>query len=168
MITLIFGFTLCTAVIFLAGVRLSFYGDVIAEKTKLGRTWIGLILVASVTSLPEVINSVSAVVYVDAPDLAAGDLIGSCAFNLSIIVFLDLFYREKSIATFFHPGHIISGSFGILQLSLFLLAIFLGKNMSQFGWIGLNSIFSVIVYFWAMNLNYRYEKKSNCFSPTMW
>jgi len=32
--------------------------DVVAEKTGLGRAWIGLILMAGVTPLPELVNGV--------------------------------------------------------------------------------------------------------------
>ena len=45
-------FIVCTSVIVYSGIRLSKYGDIIAEKTGLGRTWIGVVLMASVTSLP--------------------------------------------------------------------------------------------------------------------
>jgi cation:H+ antiporter len=37
-------FALCAGLIGAAGFRLSLYGDVIAEKTGLGRNWTGLIL----------------------------------------------------------------------------------------------------------------------------
>jgi cation:H+ antiporter len=51
--TSIAGFILCASIIFFSGKKLSYYGDAIAELTGLGRAWIGLILMASVTSLPE-------------------------------------------------------------------------------------------------------------------
>ncbi len=47
------GFIVCTLAIVYSGTRLSKYGDIIAEKTGLDRAWIGLVLMASVTSLPE-------------------------------------------------------------------------------------------------------------------
>ncbi|HUX11106.1 MAG TPA: sodium:calcium antiporter, partial [Terriglobia bacterium] len=52
-------FLVCTVVIVFAGSRLSRYGDVIAEKTGMGRTWIGVILMASATSLPELFTGIS-------------------------------------------------------------------------------------------------------------
>ena len=73
-------FGICAAVILLAGVKLSYYGDIIAEKTGLGRTWIGVVLLASVTSLPELITGISSVALVGVPDIAAGDVLGSCMF----------------------------------------------------------------------------------------
>ena len=58
-------FITCTGAIVYAGTRLSRYGDVIAEKTGLGRTWIGVVLMAAVTSLPELVTGISSVTYAD-------------------------------------------------------------------------------------------------------
>ena len=57
-----------------SGTKLAIYGDAIAEKTGMGKAWFGLVLMASVTSLPELITGISAVVIVDVPDLAVGDI----------------------------------------------------------------------------------------------
>ncbi len=75
-------FIFCILAIFFSGRKIARYGDVIAEKTGLGGVWIGLILLALITSLPELFNGVSAVIIVDAPDLTVGNLLGANAFNL--------------------------------------------------------------------------------------
>ncbi|MBZ0187768.1 MAG: hypothetical protein K8F91_16095, partial [Candidatus Obscuribacterales bacterium] len=75
-------FGLCTLVIFYAGTQLSTYGDVIAEKTGMGRTWVGLVLLASVTSLPELVTGFSSVLINDLPDIAVGTVLGSCMCNI--------------------------------------------------------------------------------------
>ena len=49
-------FITCAALIGFAGPELSRSGDIIAEKTGLSHSWIGLILLATVTSLPELIT----------------------------------------------------------------------------------------------------------------
>ena len=67
----------CLVVIGFAGVRLSRYGDIIAEKTGLSRGWVGLILLASVTSLPELVTGVSAVTVANVPDIAVGNILGA-------------------------------------------------------------------------------------------
>ena len=54
-------FIACLLMIGYAGVRLTRYGDVIADKTGLGGSWIGLVLIATVTSLPELATGVSSV-----------------------------------------------------------------------------------------------------------
>jgi Ca2+/Na+ antiporter len=55
-------FLICAALIIWAGSLLSKYGDVIAEKTGLGRAWIGAILIAGVTTLvtPPILRSLFA------------------------------------------------------------------------------------------------------------
>jgi cation:H+ antiporter len=69
------GFIICTSIIFYSGSKLSRYGDILAEKTGLGRTWIGVILMASVTSLPDLVTGVSSVTYAGVPDIAVGDVL---------------------------------------------------------------------------------------------
>ena len=54
-------FVVCVLIIFFAGTKVAKYGDVIAEKTGLGGLWIGVALLALVTSLPELFTGISAV-----------------------------------------------------------------------------------------------------------
>lgn len=99
-------FIVCTSVIIYSGTRLSKYGDIIAEKTGLGRTWIGVVLMASVTSLPELVTGISSVTYANVPDIAVGDVLGSCVFNMLIISFLDAMHRPTPISSRAHHGHV--------------------------------------------------------------
>ena len=91
-------FIACTVAIVFAGARLSRYGDIIAEKTGLGRTWIGVVLLATVTSLPELVTGISSVTYAGFPDIAVGDVLGSCVFNLLILAILDAMYKPMPIS----------------------------------------------------------------------
>lgn len=87
-------FAVLSLMIGTSGYFLSLYGDVIAEKTGLGGTWIGFAMLATVTSLPELVTGVSSVTYVGVPNIALGDALGSCVFNLLLIVLLDFLHRE--------------------------------------------------------------------------
>jgi cation:H+ antiporter len=115
-------FGVCTLLIVLSGVRLSRYGDVIAEKSGLGGTWMGVLVMAAVTSLPELVTGVSSIVVFDVPDIAAGDVIGSCMFNLLILAFLD-FRHPEPLSARIHQGHVLSAAFGIVMLGLAALAM---------------------------------------------
>ena len=93
-------FIVCVVVIFISGRKIARYGDIIAEKTGLGGVWIGLVLIAMLTSLPEFFNGVSAVTLVDAPGLTIGNLLGANMFNLfnlTIISIGDLLYTKGPI-----------------------------------------------------------------------
>jgi len=89
-----FSLLACLVVIGMAGVRLARYGDIIAEKSGLSRGWVGMILLASVTSLPELATGLSAVTVANVPDIAVGNILGACVFNLGFIVVLDFLYRK--------------------------------------------------------------------------
>jgi cation:H+ antiporter len=152
-------FLACTAVIVFAGAKLSKYGDVIAEKTGLGRTWIGVVLMASVTSLPELMTGVSSVAIFDLPNIAAGDALGSCMFNLLIIALLDAMDGAAPISSKAHQGQVITAAFGVLLLGLVGVSIVAGQNFPALGWFGAYSLFFLAVYLLAMRVVFLYEKK---------
>lgn len=157
-LALTFGqFALCTALIVLSGVRLSRYGDVIAEKTGMGGTWIGVVLMAAVTSLPELVTGASSVLLYDLPDIAAGDVIGSCMFNLLILAFLD-FRDPNPLSARIHQRHVLSAGFGLLLLGLATLALLAGARAPAIGWIGLHSLLFLAVYVFAMRTIFFFER----------
>jgi cation:H+ antiporter len=120
-------FAACAALILWSGSNLSRYGDILAEKTGLGRTWIGVVLLASITSLAELVTGITSV-RLDLPDLAVGDVLGSCMFNLVILAIVDFGRRSEPISTRAHQGHVLTACFGILLLgspSLLFVALYL-------------------------------------------
>ncbi|MGP1677765.1 MAG: sodium:calcium antiporter [Burkholderiales bacterium] len=154
-------FGVCAVLIALAGWRLSLYADVIAEKTGLGGTWIGVVLLASVTSLPELATGVSAVAAANAPNIAVGDVLGSCVFNLTILVVLDLVHRGESIYTKAHQGHILSAGFGVLLLGFVGLSLLLAPRTHglALGHIGIYVPVIVALYLLSMRVVFSYEKR---------
>ncbi|NJD57113.1 MAG: sodium:calcium antiporter [Nitrospirae bacterium] len=152
-------FILCTTVIVYSGTKLSKYGDVIAEKSGLGRAWTGLVLMASVTSLPELVTGMSSVTYAGVPDIAVGDVLGSCVFNMLILAILDTLYRPSPISTRAHQGHVLSAAFGILLLSMVCASILFREYIYPIGWIGPYSLMFIVIYLAAMRLVFFYEKR---------
>lgn len=150
-------FALCAAVILWSGVRLSRYGDVIAEKSGLGGTWVGLIMLATVTSLPELVTGASAVLVFDVPDIAAGDAIGSCMFNLVILALLD-WKGSMPLSARVHQGHVLSAGFGMLLLSLVAIAMVAGARAPALGWIGMHSLVFLGVYLLAVRTLFAFER----------
>ena len=75
------------AAVVVAGITLAKSGNDIAERTSLGRVWIGSLLLAGATSLPELATDVEAV-RLGAPDLAAGDLFGSSLANMLLLALI--------------------------------------------------------------------------------
>lgn len=155
-------FVLCAGVILYAGTQLCRHGDVIAEKTGLGRSWVGLVLLATVTSLPELITGVAAVTLNDLPDIAVSGMLGSCMFNMLVIAGLDLFSRHRPVSHMVHQGHILSAGFGIVLVGIAAIDILFSKYMPVLAWfnnIDPASVVILIVYLTAMKLIFSYEKQ---------
>jgi cation:H+ antiporter len=152
----------CLVVIGFAGWRLSRYGDILAEKTGLSASWIGLILLATATSLPELATGISAVTAASAPDIAAGDVLGSTVFNLLILVILDAFYRRESLYTRAAQGHILSAALGALLIGISGFSLLLDRSgfSPSLGHVGLYSPLIVLVYVAAMRAVFQYEKRT--------
>ena len=157
--TLWLSFIICTSVIVYSGTKLAKYGDIIAEKTGLGRAWIGLVLMASVTSLPELVTGVTSVTFAGVPDIAVGDVLGSCVFNMLIFALLDAAHRPQPLSAKAHHGHILSAGFGILLLGIVAISLFLGDRIPSIGWLGLYTPLAMGVYLIAIRLVYFYEKR---------
>jgi cation:H+ antiporter len=152
----IFGFAACAAVIIFSGTKLSFYGDKIADLTGMGKAWVGLILMASVTSLPELITGISAVAIVKSPNLAAGDIFGSCIFNLLILSFLDSRIKQP-LFSMVKPSHIVAAIFGIILLAVAGMAIFLAEEIPSVLWISGFSFILFAVYLLSIYGIFKYE-----------
>lgn len=154
------GFLVCAAVIVYAGSKLSAYGDIIAEKTGLGRSFIGLVLLATVTSLPEVFTGLSSVFVIDAPDLAVGNVLGSCLINLFILALLDPLSKDQPISSRAGQGHILTAMISIVLLSITASSMIFQNIIPDFGHIGLYSIFIFLIYLIGVRLIYLFEKNN--------
>ena len=73
--------------------------DTIGEHTGLSKGFLGAVMLATATSLPEIFTGISAVTLTDSPDLAVGTVFGSNMFNLMIIGMMELTILGPSLLT---------------------------------------------------------------------
>ncbi len=153
---------ICLAIIGYAGYFLSRYGDIIAEKTGISASWVGLILLSTATSLPELATGISSVSFADAPNIAVGDVLGSTVFNLFILVLLDRLYRRETLYSRAAQGQILSAALGTLLIAFagFSLLLDHAGISPAIGHVGLYSPFIVLVYLVAMRAVYSYEHRT--------
>jgi cation:H+ antiporter len=145
-------------VIVLAGVRLARYGDVLGEKSGLGRSWIGVVLLAATTSLPELFTGFGATALNALPDIAVGDILGSCMFNLLILSMMDAIQPEP-LSTRAHQGHALSIGFGLLLIGVAGLGLIGSSRLPAIGWVGLYTPVLIAVYLVAMRLIFAHEQQ---------
>lgn len=143
------GFIGCSLVIIFSGTKLTKYGNAIAEYTGWGSAWVGLILMASVTSLPELMTNLGSVTIVQQPDLAAGNVFGSCVFNLFILSLIDVRIKQP-ITSLVKTSHLYAGLFSIILIALSGLAIILSDSTPALLRISPFSILIMLVYLIAM------------------
>lgn len=141
------------ALIFAVTSRLAQHADVLADETGLGRIWIGAVLLAASTSLPELLTIVSAGL-MEAPDIGIGDLLGASLANLVILACLDLVFARRRIMQ----------AVAVEQTLTALLAIFLAvvvgvgiftRQPIQLGHAGLETVLLGGAYLGGMALLYR-------------
>lgn len=145
------------ALIFFSGKNLAYYGDLIAERLGLGKAWIGLILVASVTSLPELTVGISSVTVVGSADLALGDVLGSCVFNLFLLAIIDAFMPGIPLSSRVSNSHILAAALSIILVVLLGLGLYLPTLVSVFGVMGIMSVVLMAIYLLSMKLLYQFE-----------
>lgn len=155
-------FLLCSAAIGFAGYRLARYGDVIASVSRVSGTWVGIVLLATVTSLPELVTGISSVTVIDAPDIAVGDVMGSCVFNLLLIAVLDFFHRETPVYLKAGQGHILSAAFSIVLLGIVVFSQLAGETAAlPIGHVGIYSPTIIALYVVAVRAIYVHERRTH-------
>ena len=156
-------FLICAAIVIIAGTKLSKYGDAITEKTSLTGAWVGLLLLATITSMPELVAGASSVAVVDPPqpNLAVGMVMGSNLFNLMIIGLLDLQYRRSPLLAVASRQHLASAGLCILIIGIAGISIFIADDPSDWSIdrVGISSILLLISYFISLKLISGYEQK---------
>lgn len=149
-------FLLVAIVIWIAGTRLTVYADVIAERTGLGRAFIGLVLLASATSLPELGRTVSAASIGDAP-LVINSLLGGILLQSAVLAIADVAVGAGAL-TFVSPRPVLvlEGAFLMILIALVLVGIAAGTFLSLFG-IGFWSVLLLVAYLLTLYLLWQYE-----------
>jgi len=149
------------AVVILAGSRLARLADTLADRLNLASGWIGLILLATVTSLPELVTGGTATA-IGNVDLALGAIFGSCCFNITLIFLLNALLGGGSVLRSVSSAHALTSSFGIVLIGEALLGVVLIDKFSshirfaqicEISWV----VVIAITYLGCIRLVYRFE-----------
>jgi cation:H+ antiporter len=137
-------FAASAAAVIAGGWLLARTGDRIAGQTGLSGLWIGSLLVASVTSLPEVVTGVAAAA-VDEADLATGDIFGSSMANMLILAVIDISHRRVRVLRSVAQAHALGASLAIV-LTAFAAAMTIDTLGVEIAHVGLETIVLAAVY----------------------
>ncbi|HYD87660.1 MAG TPA: hypothetical protein VEA80_09310 [Vitreimonas sp.] len=150
----------CALVIAFAGWRLTLAVDTIADRTGVGRAFLGMILVATVTSLPELSTGLSAVLVVRSADIAVGDVVGSCVFNLLLFVLADVASGKRAFYGALSASHFLTAAASIVLVGVVALAILTPISSFAVAHVGAVSFALVLLYLGAARLLYAVETRA--------
>jgi cation:H+ antiporter len=153
MLLLFLQFLALAAVVVVAGIVLARCCDRIADLTGLGKTLVGMVLLACATSLPEFTVAWKSV-RIGAIDLTMGDVLGSSLINLLILSVLDLTQKTRGqMLSKAAAAHALSAMAAILLTSIILLFMLLDVKWTiwQFG---PGSIVVLVAYLFSLRLVY--------------
>lgn len=141
-------FAAAAAVVWFTGARITGYANAISEKTGIGQAAIGMLLLAGITSLPEIGTTVSAAA-TGAVVLATNNLFGSIAAQVAILAIVDLMIGRKALTSSLpDPLVMLQGGLNVLLLSIATAGIVVGDR-SFFG-VGGWAWMSAVAYAFSM------------------
>lgn len=136
--------------LFLAGLtvflsfRLSYYADLLNKTTNISGVFIGGILLAGITSLPELVTCLSSI-FLNNPYLAIGDILGSNFFNIAMMCFFDILFIKTMFYNYTKNRYYLI--YVLLILNYLIMYLFMGGtfNLELFN-IGIPSFIIIISY----------------------
>ncbi len=157
---LLLQFAACAVLIARAGYVLSSSANALAEAHGWGRGWVGLALLATVTSLPELASGISAVAFVDAPNLAVGNALGACVVNLLFLVVVDALQRHQPMYREASATHLLSAGFGVVMLGFVALSLLTGTRAPAVLHVGVYSPMLLALYLLALKGVHGHERQA--------
>lgn len=157
---LLLQFAACAVVIARAGYLLSRSADALAEAHGWGRGWVGLALLATVTSLPELASGISAVTVVGAPNLAVGNALGACVVNLLFLVVVDALQRKQPMYREASATHLLSAGFGVVMLGFVAMSVLVGAQAPAVLHVGIYSPLLLALYLLALRAVHGHERRA--------
>jgi cation:H+ antiporter len=156
-----FAFGVCALLIGAAGPSISRNADIIADRTGLSANWIGLILLGTITSLPELATGITSVTFADVPNIAVGDVLGSVVFNLLILVAVDFLFRKGSVYQQADIGHILAAGWGIILVGFVGLSLIITDRGTSpaIGHVGIYTPIIIGLYLLALRSVFSYERR---------
>ncbi len=144
--------------IIIAGMQLTRNAERISNAFNMSTAWAGALLLPLATSLPELVVSRRAVI-IGSPDLAGGNIYGSILFNLVLIALIDLLQGAGPLTARRKRGFIVSALFCVVIISFSSLAILLSLPY-RIGWVGIDSLFILLIFLLGSSAIVRLEKKT--------
>lgn len=155
----LFFFTLSAICVWIAGARLAYLADALADRFKLAKSLMGLLILSLATSLPEVATTLTAALQ-QSRDLVLNNLFGGIALQTAILAMSDFWARGPITNYPRKANHALEATLLLLLLSVAMAVTNLGETFVIAG-VGLGSVCIAVIYGGAIWLLRRYDGNSD-------
>jgi cation:H+ antiporter len=148
-------FVVSALLVFWAGTRLSYHAESLSDKTGLGKAFVGSLFLGGITSLPEVATTLTAV-FEDQPQMAASNLLGGVAMQVTLLAIADSVIRKNSLSSLSSNAVVLLQGVTLI-FSLTLVAAFVLVPGFALFHIGIGSIFVFIAFLISLYLVHQFR-----------
>lgn len=149
MLFVLLGYLLLVVGVVVFSAQLGNYVNLLDQKTSLASAFIGGVLLAAVTSLPELFTSLTSVLAVGKPALVIGNILGSNVFNLFVMGFVFLLYWKGLRSAYLTGSHRVTAISSLVIYGILLFSLWSGKTFFFYG-ISLISIVIFLLYAFSL------------------
>lgn len=121
-------FAASAAAVWIAGTKVAHYADDLAVATGIGHATVGLVLLAGITSLPEVAVALSSAA-AGAPTLSVNNLLGGVAMQIAILAVADAIIGKQALTVIAGtPLLLLQGTATVMLLLVFVAGVAVGDR----------------------------------------
>lgn len=145
--------------VWLAGSRLPAYGDEVSDRYRIGHAFVGLILLATATSLPEIVTTVTGAL-AGAAHLVLNNMFGGIAMQTAILAVADAFAGRAPLTSYPRkPTSILESGVLVVLMALVLGVLTVGEVELLPG-IGAGALAIGVAYAAAIYILRRYDEEA--------
>ena len=146
---IIIGYLILAVIVMGFSIQLSNYVDIIDKRTSISGAFIGGVILAAITSLPELFTSISATALLGQPELVIGNILGSDIFNTAVLASLFLAFPKRFRRARIGASHNLSLVL-VAAIYLYLIVVLgLGLEFTIFN-VSIHSIVLLAVYLYGV------------------
>ena len=152
---LVWGFVLLSLTILICALVLTSSAAAVAEQTGLRSSFIGVTLLATATSLPEVSTTLAAV-RIGAHSMAISNIFGSNLLMVALVLPADLAYTGEPILGVMDQATAFALVSGVLVTAIYLAGLLMRPKRQIFG-MGVDSALVLLVYLMTLGVFYHFS-----------
>jgi cation:H+ antiporter len=146
------GYAWAAGAVVLAGSWLPFVAKDISAMMGWGQSFVGTLLVAAVTSAPEVAVTISAL-RIGAVDMAIANLLGSNLFDIIILAVDDLLYTRGPLLAHVDANHALTAFTAVMMSALATVGFIFrpqGRVVLGLTWVSLGLLMLYVLNLWIL------------------